>query len=48
MDNGARRALVPIENRRSCFDVSADIVEHFDPIFYVDPMIAAVKALGMG
>ena len=48
MDNGARRALVPIENKRSFFDVSADIVEHVDPIFYGDPMTAAMKALGMG
>lgn len=47
MDNGARRALVPIENKRHFLDVSADIVERVDPIFYSDPMTAALKALGM-
>jgi ATP-dependent Lon protease len=46
MDNGARRALVPIENKRHFLDVSADIVERVDPIFYGDPLTAAVKAMG--
>jgi ATP-dependent Lon protease len=41
MDNGARRALIPIENKRHFLDVSADIVERVDPIFYSDPMTAA-------
>jgi ATP-dependent Lon protease len=27
MDNGAKRALIPIENKRSFFDVSADILD---------------------
>jgi ATP-dependent Lon protease len=47
MDNGARRALIPIENKRNFLDVSADIVERVDPVFYGDPMTAAIKALGM-
>lgn len=46
MDNGARRALIPIENKRHFLDVSADIMERVDPIFYSDPMTAAMKALG--
>lgn len=46
MDNGARRALVPVENKRHFLDVSADIVERVDPIFYGDPLTAAVKAMG--
>jgi len=33
MDNGARKALIPIENKRSFLDVSADIMERVDPIF---------------
>jgi ATP-dependent Lon protease len=45
-DNGAKRALVPIENKRSFLDVSADIMEHVDPIFYGDPRTAAMKVLG--
>jgi ATP-dependent Lon protease len=48
MDNGAKRALVPIENKRNFLDVSADIVEHVDPIFYGDPRTAALKVLGGG
>jgi len=47
MDNGARRALIPLENKRNFLDVSGDIVERVDPIFFSDPMMAAVKALGM-
>ena len=46
MDNGAKRALIPIENKRTFLDVSADIVEHVDPIFYGDPKTAAMKVLG--
>lgn len=46
MDNGARRALIPIENKRNFLDVSADIMERVDPIFYGDPQTAAMKGLG--
>jgi ATP-dependent Lon protease len=45
-DNGAKRALIPIENKRSFLDVSADIMEYVDPIFYGDPKTAAMKVLG--
>jgi ATP-dependent Lon protease len=47
MDNGARRALIPIANKRSFMEVSADIMEHVDPIFYGDPKTAAFKVLGL-
>ena len=47
MDNGARRALVPLENKRNFFEVSGDIVERVDPVFFSDPMTAAMKALGI-
>jgi ATP-dependent Lon protease len=47
MDNGARRALIPLENKWNFLDVSADIIERVDPMFYGDPMTAALKALGM-
>ena len=47
MDNGARRALIPIANKRNFLEVSGDIMERVDPIFYADPMTAAIKALGM-
>ena len=47
MDNGARRALIPLENKRNFLEVSGDIVERVDPIFFSDPMTAAMKALGL-
>jgi ATP-dependent Lon protease len=47
MDNGARRALVPLENKRNFLEVSGDIVERVDPIFFSDPVTAAIKALGI-
>ena len=47
MENGARKALIPIENKRNFLDVSAEIMERVDPIFYADPMTAAVKSIGM-
>jgi ATP-dependent Lon protease len=47
MDNGARRALIPLENKRNFLEVSGDIVERVDPVFFSDPMTAAIKALGM-
>lgn len=47
MDNGARRALIPLENKRNFLEVSGDIVERVDPIFFADPLTAAMKALGM-
>jgi ATP-dependent Lon protease len=47
MDNGAKRALIPIENKRSFFDVSADVLENVDPIFYGEVKQAAFKALGL-
>ena len=47
MDNGAKRVLIPIENKRSFFDVSAEVLENVDPIFYGEIRQAAFKALGM-
>lgn len=47
MDNGARRTLIPLENKRNFLDVSGDIMERVDPIFFSDPMTAAMKALGL-
>jgi len=47
MDNGARRALIPLENKRHFLEVSGDIVERVDPVFFSDPITAALKALGM-
>ena len=48
MDNGARRALIPIENKRSFFDVSSEVLEAIDPIFYGDVRQGTTKGLGLG
>ena len=47
MENGARRALIPIENRRQFLELSGDVAERLDAIFYGDGPVAANKALGM-
>jgi ATP-dependent Lon protease len=47
MENGARRVMVPIENRRQFLEVSGDVAERLDPIFYGDAPVAANKALGI-
>lgn len=47
MDNGAKRAMIPIENKRNFLEVSGDIVEQVDPVFFGDPKQAAMKALGL-
>jgi ATP-dependent Lon protease len=47
MDNGAKRALIPIENKRNFLDVSGDVLENIDPIFYGDLRTAGFKALGL-
>ena len=46
MENGARRALIPIENRRQFLEVSGDVAERLDPIFYGDAQVGVGKALG--
>lgn len=47
MDNGVKRALLPIGNKRHFLEVTGDVVERVDPVFYSDPKAAAFKALGM-
>lgn len=47
MDNGAKRAIIPLGNKRHFLEVPADIMEKVDPIFYSDPVTAAMKGLGM-
>jgi ATP-dependent Lon protease len=47
MDNGARSALIPLENKRNFFEVSGDIVERVEPVLFSDPMTPAMKGLGM-
>jgi len=48
MDNGARRALIPIESKRALLEVTGDVVAKVDPVFFADPWSAAQKALNLG
>lgn len=48
MDNGARRVLIPTNARRLFLEVPPDILEKVDPVFYSDPLSAALKSLGIG
>ena len=43
MENGAKRALIPIENRRQFLEVSGDVAERMDPIFYSDAPVGPTK-----
>ena len=47
MENGARRALIPLENKRNFLEVPGEIMETVDPIFYSDPQTAVMKALAL-
>ncbi len=47
MDNGGKRALIPIENKRQFLEVNPDVLEQVDPIFFGDLRQAAFKALGL-
>lgn len=47
MDNGARCALIPSENRRSFLEVNTDVIDKIDPVFYNDVKTATFKGLDM-
>jgi ATP-dependent Lon protease len=46
-DNGAKRVLIPVENKRHLLEVPGDLLDAVDPIFYADPLSAALKACGL-
>lgn len=48
VDNGAKKVLVPVSNKRQFLEVPGDLLERVDPIFYSDPLAAALKAIGAG
>ena len=47
MDNGARCALIPAENKHSFLEVSTDVIDKIDPIFYNDMKTATFKGLDL-
>ncbi len=47
MDNGAKRVLIPSENKRDFADVPSDVLDKLQIIFFSDPVNAAFRAMGM-
>jgi ATP-dependent Lon protease len=46
-DSGAKRVLMPSENKRDIADVPDELLNRILPMFYTDPMHAAIRALGL-
>jgi ATP-dependent Lon protease len=47
MDNGARCALIPGENKRSFLEINTDEIDKIDPIFFNDVKTATFKGLDL-
>jgi ATP-dependent Lon protease len=47
-DNGAKKVLVPTENKRQFLEVDSEIIEHVDPVFFGDIRAVLLKALEIG
>lgn len=48
MDNGAKRVLLPAENKRDFADLPTDVLDKLQIIFYSDPLNAAFRAMELG
>ncbi len=46
-DSGARRVLVPSENKRDLADVPDSVLDRLQPVFYSDPLNAAIRAMAL-
>jgi ATP-dependent Lon protease len=47
MDNGAKRVLLPAENKRDFADIPSDVLDKLQIIFHSDPINAAFRAMGL-
>jgi ATP-dependent Lon protease len=47
MDAGAKKVMIPTENKRDFADLPADIIDKLQIIFYSDPTNAAFRAMGL-
>lgn len=47
LESGARRMLIPSENKRDLADVPDEVLSKLQPTFYTDPVGAAVRAMGL-
>lgn len=48
LDNGVKKILVLVSNKRQYIEVLGDLLERIDPISYSEPLITAIKEIGMG
>jgi ATP-dependent Lon protease len=46
-DAGAKRILIPSENKRDIADVPDELLNRLQTAFYTDPLNAAIKAMGL-
>jgi len=46
-DAGAKRILIPSENKRDLSEVPDEILNKLQPVFYTDPINAAIRAMGL-
>lgn len=47
MDNGAKKVMLPAENKRDFADIPSHILDKLQIIFYSDPVTAAFRAMGI-
>ena len=47
LESGAKRMLIPSENKRDLADVPDEVLSKLQPTFYIDPVGAAVRAMGL-
>ncbi len=47
LDAGGKKILVPSENKRDLADVPDEVLNKLQPVFYTDPLNAAIRALGL-
>ena len=47
LESGAKRMLIPSENKRDLADVSDEVFSKLQPTFYTDPVGAAAQAMGL-
>jgi ATP-dependent Lon protease len=46
-DAGAKRVLIPSENKRDLADVPDELLNRLQPVFYTDPIHASIRAMGL-
>ena len=44
-DAGAKRILIPSENKRDLADVPDELLNKLETVFYTDPIHAAIRAM---